>query len=66
MEKMYPCQGFFQGRGCRGAFAPLEICGFISLTKGKSVCMTVFCPGYLEWWLDSTLHLVLFIKFIFN
>ena len=27
---------------------------------------TMFCPGYLEWWLDSTLHLVLFIQFIFN
>ena len=26
----------------------------------------VFCPGYLEWCLDSTLHLVLFIKFILN
>ena len=27
---------------------------------------TVFCPGYLEWWLDSTLHLVLFIQYILN
>ena len=26
----------------------------------------VFCPGYLEWWLDSTLHLVLFIQYILN
>ena len=25
---------------------------------------TVFCPGYLEWWLDSNLHLVLFIQYI--
>ena len=28
--------------------------------------LVVFCPGYLEWWLDSTLHLVLFIQFILN
>ena len=27
---------------------------------------TVFCPGYLEWWLDSTMHLVLFIQYILN
>ena len=27
---------------------------------------TMFCPGYLEWWLDSTLHLVLFTQFILN
>ena len=26
----------------------------------------VFCPEYLEWWLDSTLHLVLFIQYILN
>ena len=26
----------------------------------------VFCSGYLEWWLDSTLHLVLFIQYILN
>ena len=24
----------------------------------------VFCPGYLEWWLDSNVHLVLFIHYI--
>ena len=24
---------------------------------------TVFCPGYLEWWLDSTLYLVLFTQY---
>ena len=23
--------------------------------------IAVFCPGYLEWWLDSTLQLVLFL-----
>ena len=28
--------------------------------------VSVICPEYLEWWLDSTLHLVLFIKFILN
>ena len=27
---------------------------------------TVFCPGYLEWWLDSNLYLVLFIQYILN
>ena len=26
----------------------------------------MFCPGYLELWLDSTLHLVLFIQYILN
>ena len=26
----------------------------------------VFCPGYLEWWLDSNLHLVLFTQYILN
>ena len=26
----------------------------------------VFWSGYLEWWLDSTWHLVLFIQFILN
>ena len=26
----------------------------------------MFCPGYLEWWLDSNLHLVLFIQYILN
>ena len=26
----------------------------------------MFCSGYLDWCLDSTLHLVLFIQFIFN
>ena len=26
----------------------------------------VFCPGYLEWCLDSVLHLVLFIQFILS
>ena len=26
--------------------------------------MYIFCTEYLEWWLDSTLHLVLFIQFI--
>ena len=26
--------------------------------------IAVFCPGYLEWWLDSTSHLVLFIQYI--
>ena len=31
------------------------------------VCVyAVFCPGYLEWWLDSTMHLVLFIQYILN
>ena len=24
----------------------------------------VFCPGYLVWWLDFTLHLLLFIQYI--
>ena len=28
------------------------------------VSRVVFCPGYLDWLLDSTLHLVLFIQFI--
>ena len=28
------------------------------------VCMyAVFCPRYFEWWLDCTLHLVLFVQF---
>ena len=27
---------------------------------------TVFCPGYVEWWLDSNLHLVLFTQFILD
>ena len=27
--------------------------------------ITVFCPGYLEWWLDSNLYiLVLFIQYM--
>ena len=26
----------------------------------------MFCPGYLEWRLDSTLHLVLFIQYILD
>ena len=26
----------------------------------------VFCQGYLEWWLDSNLHIVLFIQYILN
>ena len=26
----------------------------------------MFCPWYLEWWLDSNLHLVLFIQYILN
>ena len=26
----------------------------------------MFWPGHLEWWLDSTLHLVLFILFVIN
>ena len=26
----------------------------------------VFCPGYLEWWLNSKLHLVLFTQYILN
>ena len=30
------------------------------------IAYTVFCSGYLEWLLDSTLHLVLFIQFILN
>ena len=28
-----------------------------------NVAIAVFCPGYLEWWLDS-MHLVLFIQYI--
>ena len=28
-------------------------------------CTSVL-PGYLEWWLDSTWHLVLFIQYILN
>ena len=35
------------------------------LDKVRYTC-SVVCPGYLEWWLDSTLHLVLFIKYILN
>ena len=33
------------------------------LTNIKKSTMTysMFCPGYLEWWLDANLHLVLFI-----
>ena len=27
---------------------------------------SVFCPGYLEWWLDFALHLVLFIQYILD
>ena len=26
----------------------------------------MLCPRYLEWWLDSTLHLVLFIQYTLN
>ena len=35
-------------------------------TNLSAFIVSVFCPGYLELWLDSTLYLVLFIKFILN
>ena len=28
------------------------------------VTISGLCPGYLEWWLDSNLHLVLFTQYI--
>ena len=45
--------------------------GDITTTKLKlHVCTCIgyemFCPGYLEWWSDSNLHLVLFIQYILN
>ena len=32
----------------------------------QTITDPMFCPGYLEQWLDSTLHLVLFIYYILN
>ena len=34
--------------------------------KVRSISFTVFCPDYVEWWLDSNLHLVLFTQYILN
>ena len=49
----------------------LYVCMYVYIYVCVCVCMyvcmyAVFCPEYLEWWLDSTLHLVLFIQYILN
>ena len=41
----------------------LESEDFQQLVK---VHVAVFCPGYLEWWLNSNLHLVLFTQYLLN
>ena len=30
------------------------------------ILITVFCPGYLEWWLVTSVYLVLFTQYILN
>ena len=37
----------------------VHVCTCMQCTIATCVFI-VFCPGYLEWWLDSNLHLVLF------
>ena len=43
-----------------------QVSSFLGAWNREILLYCSVLPGYLEWWLDSNLHLVLFIQYILN